>query len=256
MPLQSSGLITFDDLRTEYSLTGTIGLDMLRGWSGVPAFNMLSLGDFYGRTYQLREYPPTTIGTGGTWIKDSNDVLQGLDRIYRKYKFTIPTSTYGQGQYVASANTILFYFDGSAYSNDEWPPSGAFDKQLASSTRKAGWHVSVANLSSAVDAAAPPIITLQLPFPIAVRRYSMQCRSDCCNTQLPSKWNLEASNEGSVWTVVDSRSGVTQWTLSETKTWDVSNTRKYSYYRLVAYRTAGSTMMHISEIVFFAPEYM
>lgn len=257
MVLTASGAISLNDIRTEYGITGAVSMDMLYGWSGVTASGAIGINAFYGKTFTNNEYPPTTIGAGSTWTKDGADLFTGFDGTYRKYKYTIGTGGYGQGLYVAYANSILLYLNGTTYNTDEWPPSGPFDKITAYTNSRSGWHVGSGSYTSGADATTPPIIYLQLPFPIAVVSYSLQCRSDCCNTQPPSKWNLEASNDGSSWTVLNSQSGITSWALSETKSYNISNRSKYSYYRIVVYRNSSSTAnnIHISEIRFYAPEY-
>lgn len=78
MPLQNSGQITIDDLRTEFSATGTRGLsDFYRGGtfvpdtpanSGVPASGQIQLSDFYGA-----DATPASIGPAFTAFRTFNN---------------------------------------------------------------------------------------------------------------------------------------------------------------------------------------
>jgi len=45
-------------------------------------------------------------------------------------------------------------------------------------------------------------------------------------------WTLSGSNNGSTWTVLDTRSGVTTWVAGERREYSFTNTTAYEYYRL------------------------
>lgn len=68
-----------------------------------------------------------------------------------------------------------------------------------------------------------------------VNKYSIQVRHSGC--YYPIAWKLYGSNNGSTWTTLDTRSGITSWGTTETKTFTFSNSTKYLYYRLVVTKT-------------------
>lgn len=209
----------------------------------------------------LYEYPPVFIGPGNNWTKDLTDTVEGISgEIYAKYQYTVTSSSslYGFGKYIAYANTILSYFAGTTYFTDEWPPSGAFDKRVAATGAKAGWHSAITTLTSTSDIVTPPIIYLILPNSITVKQYSVQTRGDGYTEQAPSKWSLEGSNDLTSWSIVDTESSVTPWVAKEIKTFDTTNnTQQYRMYRMVIYRNNSTTNQYVavSDIRLYAPEY-
>lgn len=259
MSFASTGSISVNTLRTAYGLTGQVGISVVRGWSGTSASGSLGLSAFRGKPQRSR-YPPTDIVAGNLWTKDVNDTFVGIDQTYRKFKYTIPnTVTYGAGLYVAYSNGHFQYLNGDTYNADEWPPSGAFDNRIALSGAKAGWHtINGYTYTSTADAATPPVLYIELPFATTLLSYTLQCRSDCCTGQPPSKWNVEGSNNRTAWTLLDSRSGDTVWTTSQTKTYTISNNRTaFQYYRIIVYRNSQSTgtNMHIGEWALYCAQY-
>jgi len=197
------------------------------------------------------EYPPTIIGAGNTWVKETTNTFTGYQGVvYSKYSYNVTGAAYGNGTYRAWANMI--YLGGgtalsSAYGNNEWPPSGAFDKRPAQSSTKSGWHTPGALLNSSSDASTPADLYIQLPSAVCVKSYSIQHRTDCCTNQGVSKWDLHGSIDNSAWTNVDSRTGVLSWALSETKSFTCSsNSTKYLYYRLEVYRNSASSTDYMS----------
>jgi len=202
------------------------------------------------------EYPPTNIGTGSAWTKDLNDTFVGIDGTYAKYKYTVTGSGYGNGQYIAWANSIWDYVNGTTYGGDEWPPSGAFDKRETSSGSKSGWHVNSASAtySSTTDKTNPAILYLQLPQSIALKRYSLTSRTDPIPSQMPSKWDLQGSSNNSTWVTVDSRSGITGWSNPETREYTCSpaTATAYLYFRIVVYRNNGNINLSFAELRLYA----
>lgn len=255
MPLTSSGTIDFNAIRTEYGINGEVSLGMLYSYSGVSESGLISLGEFRGKFIEYIEYPPQQIASGQSWVKDLVDTVVGLSgTVYAKYKTQVNDSSHGNGQYVAWANNIYSYLNTAAYNSDEWPPSGAFDKRVAESSLKTGWHTTGITMSSTADISTPPILYIQLPLGITLKQYSIQMRSACCTDQPPSKWTIEGSNDGIKWTSLNSQSGQTSWSLSQTKTFQVTNSQRFRYYRLIVYRSSGSASMHVGEFKLYGVE--
>ncbi|RLD51466.1 MAG: hypothetical protein DRJ05_18385, partial [Bacteroidetes bacterium] len=64
-----------------------------------------------------------------------------------------------------------------------------------------------------------------------VARYVVAYNSVITNDNSPNDWTFEGSDDGTSWTILDTQSGQ-GWTATETKTYDISNTTHYRYYRL------------------------
>ena len=172
-----------------------------------------------------REYPPIGIPRGKEWRKDMSDQIKGIERNYCKYKVTATNVAYGNGEYVAWANSIWDYQDGPGFNNNEWAPSGAFDKMSGVGVENPVWHIHHSSrfVNSNNDLINPFILNIKLPQKILLRYYSLQVRTDCCPEQIPSKWVIEGSNDGNVWKQIDIQTGVLNLKLGETHTFNLVN---------------------------------
>jgi hypothetical protein len=190
----------------------------------------------------LLEYPPPRgVPLGGQWVKDLNDKVDGTN--YAKYKTNVVGQPYGNGEYVAYANTIYAYLDATTYGSDEWPPSGAFDKNAAESFNWSGWHAGTQIFSDGADAATPAVLSIKLPEPIKLQQYSLTPRIEAHgNLQMASKWELQgAICDNGTWSTLDSRSGEA-FVDGESRSFilhGVDNV-EYGAYRLVIYRNNTS----------------
>jgi poly(beta-D-mannuronate) lyase len=63
----------------------------------------------------------------------------------------------------------------------------------------------------------------------------------------PKDWTLQASNDGSTWVTLDTRSGETFSSRLLTKTFTISNTQPYTYYRFDITVNNGSTGTQVAE---------
>lgn len=80
----------------------------------------------------------------------------------------------------------------------------------------------------------------------AVIQYSIQARSSFIGRS-PNTWQLQGSNNGSDWSVLDSQSGIV-FSASERKFFSFSNTTNYRYYRLNCTANNGdASWIQISE---------
>jgi len=82
-----------------------------------------------------------------------------------------------------------------------------------------------------------------------IQKYTIRARGSFEN-QSPKAWTLEGSNNGSAWTTLDTRSGVTGWTAGEIKTFTFSNSTAYRYYRISITENDGGGNTTISEVEF------
>lgn len=65
----------------------------------------------------------------------------------------------------------------------------------------------------------------------------------------PKTWTFEGSNDGSSWTTLDTRTSVAAWTSQEKRTYSVSNTTAYQYYRLnVSLNQGDATFLSVAEM--------
>lgn len=63
----------------------------------------------------------------------------------------------------------------------------------------------------------------------------------------PKTWTFEGSNNGSSWTTLDTQTTVPAWAISEKRTYTISNTTAYRYYRLNISANQGAANLIISE---------
>ena len=80
----------------------------------------------------------------------------------------------------------------------------------------------------------------------ASTQYTIRRRDDIPNRN-PKDWTFEGSNNGSSWTVLDTRTGITWPTSGEVKTFSFSNTTAYLYYRVNITANGGDTYTCINE---------
>jgi outer membrane protein OmpA-like peptidoglycan-associated protein len=92
-------------------------------------------------------------------------------------------------------------------------------------------------------------LRLQFPAPAVQTEYTIRRRDD-----IPARnakdWTFEGSNDGSSWTVLDTRTGVTWGTAGETKSFTFSNSTAYTYYRLNVTANNGDTFLSVTELDF------
>ena len=91
----------------------------------------------------------------------------------------------------------------------------------------------------------------QLPMAVAVTKYEITSRNNTNNINPPKTWTLEGSNDGSDWDTLDTQTDVTDWASSSnvTKSFELSNTTPYVYYRLSIAAANGSGYVSVGELV-------
>jgi hypothetical protein len=224
----------------------------------------LLVGDlrYYGFPYPIAtqsgmlEFPPTSVPGGGTWTKDLADTITGIGSVvYAKYKTTLSGLSYGNGQYIAFANSIWDYSATTGWGNDEWPASGAFDKLPSGTLNRQGWHVSsTVYLTNAADASPTPKLYLTCPTSFILRYYTLQSRSDGAQTQAPSSWKVWGSLDGtSLSVLVDTQTSQTGWTAASIKSYYTNNLLPFSTYIIEILRNNSGTAdyTHIAELRYY-----
>ncbi|NUO35512.1 MAG: hypothetical protein HOQ27_10690, partial [Dermatophilaceae bacterium] len=90
---------------------------------------------------------------------------------------------------------------------------------------------------------------LRLQFPSAVKltTYAIRRRDD-----IPARnakaWTFEGSNDGTAWTVLDTRTNITWPTAGETKSFSFANSTAFTYYRLNVSANNGDTYLSVAEL--------
>ena len=218
--------------------------------------NNMSFSDlkFYGTPLAL-QYPPEIMPNGDAWVKDANDTInQHTSGTYRTYKTNLTTAKYGNGEYRVFSNDIRDQTDADTYSATENPPTGAFDTIQTTFDAISTWQSNRQTFTNSSDAATPAIIGIELPEKIKLVYYIIRNRETVGVVQAPQKWELYGRNgEGNTETLLDSQSGISSWTIPETKTFYVDVNEFYSDYILKIYRinNASATALTISNLKFF-----
>lgn len=93
-----------------------------------------------------------------------------------------------------------------------------------------------------------PGMWFQLKFPAVkvVGAYTFTSGNDA-HPRDPKTWRLEASNNGSNWTVLDRQADVSFSSYNETRRFEVANTEPYTYYRIVLEANNGDSLFQMSE---------
>jgi len=78
-----------------------------------------------------------------------------------------------------------------------------------------------------------------------IDQYKMQARTDAFWDEIPEDWTFEASNNNSDWDVLSTHSAIV-WTQSEIKTFNVTNSTAYRYYRFNISDNQSSSSSNVS----------
>jgi len=82
-----------------------------------------------------------------------------------------------------------------------------------------------------------------------IRRYAITGMVDSSVVnQNPKIWTFEGSNNATNWTVLDTQTDIINWSLGETKIFDITNDNSYRYYRLNITDANGQTFTSIVEL--------
>jgi hypothetical protein len=94
-------------------------------------------------------------------------------------------------------------------------------------------------------------LRLQYPTPVTLTQYKMRREDNATYTpRMPKDWTFEGSNDGTSWTVLDTRAGVTWPTVGETKSFSFSNSTAYTYYRInVTANNGDPSYTQINELI-------
>jgi hypothetical protein len=93
-----------------------------------------------------------------------------------------------------------------------------------------------------------PTFWIQLKFKQAqhITSYTLTSANDA-PTRDPKNWTLSGSNDGSVWTVLDTRTNEAFAARGQTNNYEFTNDKTYTYYRLSITANGGSTLFQMAE---------
>ena len=93
---------------------------------------------------------------------------------------------------------------------------------------------------------------LQYVFPVkkTVKQYTISGHPSS-NAVNPKTWSLKASNDGTNWTVLDTRTNITAWQGSTANSYVVDNSISYTHYRLDVTENNGDVRLGIGELRMF-----
>jgi len=184
-------------------------------------YNKLTLENF---TAVNKQWPPAD-GTRSspTW-SDSDKVAD----------WTITGASYGNGSYKGTSS-VAVWSDSSNHAGPYW----AFNNDDSTADDEC-WHP-----QSIVVA----ILTIEMPSSMVLGSYELYYRNYTDYTCGPKDWTVEGSNDGSTWTVLDTRTNQPQVSaaLAKIGTYTVSNSTSYSKYRLNVTANHGGDQTIIGE---------
>jgi hypothetical protein len=151
--------------------------------------------------------------------------------------------TYGQGKYVASASMEAFL----------WTAWNAFDSTITSLWQPNTYNASgtyagsVSTIDSLGNSYAGEWLQIQMPVSIILSSYTI-FQNFIGN--LPSRWSILGSRDGTNWTLVNSQTGTNFWTASPSSAnFTVSVSQAYTYFRLVIQGTNSTVFPTIYQLI-------
>lgn len=243
MVLQSTGLISFANIASEFNLTGDISMSELYSGSaiigdvaGIPSSGLIRVSNFYDKAAiasdtsysEGQKYPPGVMNT-------NTKVFSGL--------------SYGNGTYIASGytpiygtNNFFYAFDNSPSTN--YSPNASFVNGV--------WN-GVSTTFTGSGTYNGSWISLSLPFKIKVA--SIGITPQAVSSNAPKTLYLLGSNDGSTWTTISTFSNLTYdpagANASLPKVLTINATVEYKYYTLVWTQIQSSSGTYLARLADF-----
>ena len=153
--------------------------------------------------------------------------------------------TYGQGKYVASASTEFSssYVAWQAFDKRSQTAGGSTAGYIwasASAYTSTNYTGSVTTVDVYGNSYSGEWLQVQVPVSVALTSFSITASSDAGPSQSPSTFYILGSRDGLNWNLVNSQSGFSTWSNSETKSFTVSATQAYNYYRIASPKLSGA----------------
>ncbi len=89
-------------------------------------------------------------------------------------------------------------------------------------------------------------MNLTFPSPQVISAYTITSGNDAPERDMKD-WNLTGSNDGTTWTILDTRTGETFSGRNMTNRYEFTNTTAYSQYRINVLANNGSDLLQVSE---------
>lgn len=83
-----------------------------------------------------------------------------------------------------------------------------------------------------------------------ITQYKVGCRSEYDVNTAPKNWTFLGSNDGSVWTTLDTRTNQTSWAFGEIRSFAITSPSFFFYYRLNVTANNGQTYLSVGELQF------
>ena len=157
---------------------------------------------------------------------------------------------YNNGTYISSASSVYspiethynaFNQDNSTVANNNfWTTS-----QDSYSSTNGSYLGTVSTIISGVSVLGE-WLQIQLPIPIILNNYNIYTWPNVF-TRGPKEFRIAGSNDGLTWTLVDSQTNITGYTTSGKSFTISSNTKAYTYYRLVILSNNNFNVVTIAE---------
>ena len=145
---------------------------------------------------------------------------------------------------LSSSYVAWFAFDKTVNLSNEWVSPIAYN---TSSPYNYTGTVTTTDVNGTVYSGE--WLQIQVPSSILLANYTIAPSPGSASTQGPQKFNVLGSRDGVNWTLVDSRSGITNWTNGVTQTFSLSSSpsQAFSYYRIVTTILNGGQVVAIAE---------
>ncbi|UOK65276.1 discoidin domain-containing protein [Paenibacillus sp. OVF10] len=247
-----NGIYEITNLNIKFSKDFLLGIVFQGGYlRGKAKTGTLGILNYTSLTY-------TTVTVGSKFTSYSgtsgNEMLYEIDYVDYSNKFLISSES-GKGVSVfiggytenlipkmtslTAPSGIVTASSGITGGNSAWT---AFDKSLNNTDRwiasgTSGW------------------IAYEFSVPVRVDMYSIQSTSQTGSGILEQEakdWKFEGSNDGIVWSVLDTRSNVTDWTTGGKKDFKFNNSMPYKKYRINITANNGSTFITVSELLMYS----
>jgi hypothetical protein len=199
-------------------------------------------------TISINTFSSNYIGNGTTYKKA---ILNNV-KYYKYYRFVVD-STYvaGSGVYASIGELYLL--------NSTMEKIGAIQAhKIGSYTSPTGtafcstdywsneylaynaFHYS-SNLGKALvtEAGYPHTVAYTFTEPKIIIKYAYAIRLDATYSGRPAAWTFQASNDGSSWTTLDTKSGQADSGTNSYREYTISNTTAYRYYKMVVTSSYG-----------------
>jgi hypothetical protein len=153
------------------------------------------------------------------------------------------SSSYGSGPYVASASSE--YFNASyvwlCFTKTYAPSESLWQTGAWSTTSPYGPTTATVTLDVNNAQYAGEWIQIQMPCSIILSSYDVVSSTYNASNQSPATFWILGSVNGTQWVLLDSKAEITDWVNSTLKSFSVTTTQAYSYFRFVINKLNGNT---------------